>query len=96
MLGRPVALASVVVGVALLAGPIAADGYSCVNYHTPDVLGVAYVPIDFILGEKGPYSLHVYLESNGEPGVQRGGSSLLTGDPDPCQTAWTEPDTLVV
>lgn len=36
---------------------------------------------------------YVYLESNGEPGLQRGGTSLL-GEEDHCQAS-ENPDTLV-
>ena len=60
----------------------------------PSVLDTVYVRIDAILSHGYLFSIWVYLESNGIPGLQSGGTSLL-GDEDVCQTT-DNPDTLIL
>lgn len=65
-----------------------ASGDHVCNLELYEVAGAAYVASDQRLfgigGEGGPFSVWIYVESNGEPGLQRGGTTML-GDFDICQ-----------
>ena len=59
-----------------------------------DIGGLIYIDDrDFVSGN----GLWIYLESNGEPGLQRGGQSILLGanDVEVCQES-ANPDTLII
>lgn len=58
-----------------------------------EVGGAAYVDVREVAGETYLYSIWIYVESNGTPGLQRGGSDP-TGAPDSCQES-ANPDTLI-
>lgn len=75
-----------------IAPAIGAEGVDCASYQLVDAGGAAYVAIDEVAGEKYLISAWVYAESNGEPGLQRGGSTLLLGEQDICQNS-SNPDT---
>ena len=55
-----------------------------------DVFGQVYVAVDAVLTHGYLFSIWVYCESNGEPGLQRGGVTLF-GDADLCQDS-SNPD----
>lgn len=67
--------------------------WDCVNYEFYDFGGAAYMAVDDWPGEGYVWSLWIYAESNGEPGLQRGGESLL-GDEEVCQLS-ANPDLAV-
>lgn len=76
------------------ASSVPADGDVCDQITIVSAGDVAYVAIYELVGNKFLFSIETYVESNGMPGLQVGGVSLM-GDPEhPCQTM-ANPDTLL-
>lgn len=74
--------------------PPAAAACSGTFYGTVvDVGGMAYVDVREVASGGYLWSIWLYLESNGQGGLQRGGADP-TGSPDTCQES-SNPDTLI-
>lgn len=93
-------LAAAAIAATGIAAPAAmADpctDYGPLNTGTHDIGGLVYVDNRdyFWLGApEGHGGLWIYVESNGQPGMQRGGSSL-SGEADSCQESGN-PDMLI-
>ncbi len=85
----------VLTSTAFLGAPATADDFTCYSesYVTVSVADLAYVDIRAVYGVFDPadkflFSVWIYRETNGEPGLQRGGPD------DYCQES-DDPDTLL-
>lgn len=86
------------IALALLAFSAFVPGFASAHDHCEgwlviDVGGSFYVVIGVSDGHEG--MTYLYQESNGIAGLQRGGNSIVTGEPDHCQES-EMPDTLIV
>lgn len=88
------AIAGASLGAVFAPTPASAAGCSGTLFGTVvDVGGAAYVDIRSIATDGYLYSIWIYVEKNGQAGLQRGGSDP-TGSPDTCQES-ANPDMLI-
>ena len=81
-------LGLVALAITAVAPAANATDYCNGNGQMIDLAGVVYVTIDSFMGNYF-LSTAMFVESNGEQGLQRGGVSLLFGQPDACQDSPT-------
>ena len=90
---RHATVVAVAAGLLAAVGAAPAQAWHECNEGVVSVGGVAYVVLVGVTSSSYLFSFFVYAESNGEPGLQRGGSDIL-GWPDWCQQS-EDPDRLL-